>query len=133
VDAQEKYEYWLESAQYDLDTADAMFASGRWFYVVFTCQQAIEKLVKGLYTLFVDDNVPRTHNISKLAQKFDSKLAEPIPEENYVYFDKLLAFYINGRYTSFKQSVSDRIGKHEAKSVLDKTKEVFAWLLTLKP
>jgi hypothetical protein len=27
MDAQEKYGYWLETAQYDLDTADAMFIS----------------------------------------------------------------------------------------------------------
>jgi HEPN domain-containing protein len=69
LDAQEKYGYWLETAQYDLDTADAMFASGRWVYVVFMCQQAIEKLVKGLYVLYVDDNVPKTHNIRILVER----------------------------------------------------------------
>jgi hypothetical protein len=35
---EEKYGYWLTHAQYDLDTAGAMFTSGRWFYVVFMCQ-----------------------------------------------------------------------------------------------
>jgi len=49
---EEKYDYWLELAQYDLDTAAAMFSSGRWFYVIFMCQQAIEKLCKGLYTIY---------------------------------------------------------------------------------
>jgi HEPN domain-containing protein len=49
MDAQEKYDYWLDIAQYDLETASAMFDSGRWLYVVFMCQQAVEKLVKGLY------------------------------------------------------------------------------------
>jgi hypothetical protein len=32
---EEKYAYWLEAAQYDLDSADAMYNGGRWFYVVF--------------------------------------------------------------------------------------------------
>jgi HEPN domain-containing protein len=49
MDDQEKYEYWLETAQYDLDTAKAMFESGRWLYAVFMCQQAVEKLSKALY------------------------------------------------------------------------------------
>ena len=37
MDAQEKYEYWLDSAQYDLDSADTMYNGGRWLYVVFMC------------------------------------------------------------------------------------------------
>ena len=41
---EEKYTYWLELADYDLESANAMFKTGRWFYVVFMCQQAIEKL-----------------------------------------------------------------------------------------
>jgi HEPN domain-containing protein len=45
---EDKYAYWLKLAQYDLDSAGAMYTSGRWFYVAFMCQQAIEKSCKGL-------------------------------------------------------------------------------------
>jgi hypothetical protein len=34
MDAQKKYEYWLDIAQYDLDTAETMLVGGRWLYVV---------------------------------------------------------------------------------------------------
>lgn len=37
---------WAERAQYDLDTADAMFKAGRYLYVLFCCQQAVEKVLK---------------------------------------------------------------------------------------
>jgi len=47
----------------NMETAQAMFETGRWLYVVFMCQQAIEKLCKGLYLLYIDDNVPRIHDI----------------------------------------------------------------------
>jgi hypothetical protein len=30
MDKQEKYAYWLDSAEYDMKTAEAMFDSGRW-------------------------------------------------------------------------------------------------------
>jgi len=63
---EEKFNYWIELAQYDLDTAAAMFSTGRWFYVVFMCQQAIEKYCKGLYTLYIDDSVPKIHNIKTI-------------------------------------------------------------------
>jgi HEPN domain-containing protein len=53
MNSQEKYEYWLDIANYDLETASAMLAGSRWLYVVFMCQQAIEKLVKGLYILYI--------------------------------------------------------------------------------
>jgi len=33
----EKHAEWLKQANYDMDTADAMFSSGRYFYSVFMC------------------------------------------------------------------------------------------------
>ncbi|MBN6204898.1 HEPN domain-containing protein [Ralstonia pickettii] len=47
----EKFEHWRDIAKYDLDTAEAMYQAGRYLYVVFMCQQSIEKLVKGLHVL----------------------------------------------------------------------------------
>jgi HEPN domain-containing protein len=133
MDAQEKYGYWLETAQYDLDTADAMFASGRWIYVVFMCQQAIEKLVKGLYVLYVDDNVPRVHSIVRVISYFADKLPEAVSEEKYRMFETLVSFYIKGRYPSFKQKAGAMLNEQEAKKLLTQTKEVFAWLQTMRP
>ena len=133
MNTQEKYEYWLDIAKYDLDTADAMLTTGRWLYVVFMSQQAIEKLVKGLYTLYVSDEVPKTHNINFLLQKFENQLAQPIAESRYELFEKLRSFYIEGRYADFKQKLSESIEGQEARNVMKETKEAFAWLLTLKP
>jgi len=42
-----KYKYWLDIAEYDLETARAMYISGRYLYVAFMCQQAVEKNSKG--------------------------------------------------------------------------------------
>ncbi len=47
MDTHEKFEYWLDNAKYDLETAEAMLISKRWLYVVFMCQQAIENWLKG--------------------------------------------------------------------------------------
>jgi HEPN domain-containing protein len=89
MDAQEKYEYWLDIAQYDLETADAMFDSGRWLYSVSF--------------------------------------------EKFALFEDLRLFYVNGRYTDFKQKLSESTDKATAADFLNQTKEVFAWLLTQKP
>jgi HEPN domain-containing protein len=128
----EKYEYWLEIAQYDLDTADAMFATGRWLYVVLMCQQAIEKLVKGLFSFYLDGNPPKTHNIVWLANRLSDKFSVPISDDKNELFTALSKYYIGNRYPDFISKLSESVDKPETKRILEKSKEVFAWLQTMK-
>ena len=110
-----------------------MFATGRWFYVVFMCQQAIEKLCKGLYTLYLDDNVPRIHNIKQIFLCFEEKLSVSADEDTYFLFDSLSAHYLMTRYPDFTRQTNRQMTKNEAELLLTKTRGVFSWLLTLKP
>jgi HEPN domain-containing protein len=132
MNAQEKYEYWFDIAQYDLDTAITMRNGGRWLYVVFMCQQAIEKLVKGLYTLYLDDNVPRIHNIRAIMEEFEDRLPSNVSNEKYDFFDTLSSYYLNNRYPDYMSNLSGQIKEAEAEKTLERTKEAFTWLLTLK-
>jgi HEPN domain-containing protein len=133
MDMNEKYDYWLSCAVYDMETAEAMLKSGRWFYVVYTCEQAIEKLVKGLYTLYVDDNVPKVHNITKLVRCFENSLKGPVKPEFIQLFDNLTGLYLSSRYPDFTNNVSSAVDKTIAEGIFEKTKEAFKWLQTLKP
>jgi HEPN domain-containing protein len=130
---QDKFNYWLEVAQYDLQTAEAMLTTGRWLYVAFMCQQSVEKLVKGLYILYLDDNVPRTHSIETIAERFRDKLPSEIPQNYLDLFVTLSSCYFNNRYPEYKDKWSSQIKEPEAKALFSQTQEVFAWLLTLKP
>lgn len=130
--AAEKFDYWKSHAERDLDAAQAMFDTGRWFYVIFCCQQAIEKLVKGLYVLYVDDNVPRVHNIKALVERFEDKLPIAVPETYSKLFKVLTGYYVNSRYPDYISEIGEIVGKEEAGKILERTKEAFAWLLTLK-
>jgi HEPN domain-containing protein len=133
MDAHEKYEYWLDYAQYDLDSADAMYNTGRWLYVAFMCQQAIEKLCKGLYIHYVNDEVPRVHNISNIVARFADKLPEAVTDEQYRLFDRLTAFYMEGRYPEYNNKLITQLDEPIAKTLLAQAKEVFTWLQTMKP
>lgn len=138
MDSEEKYEYWLDVAVYDLECAEVMLKSGRYLYVAFMCQQAVEKLAKGLFILFRGEEPPRIHNIWKLFDRiFDDDQRSNIgtPEElekYYSVFDELLAYYISGRYPSYKDKLSQSITADKASEVLDRTKEVFSWLKSLE-
>jgi HEPN domain-containing protein len=133
MSSQEKFEYWLDIAQYDLQSAETMLNGGRWLYVAFMCQQAVEKLVKGLYLLYLDDNVPRMHTIEIIIERFEDKLPVEIPEETMRLFVRLSRCYLNNRYPEYRDKLSIQIKEQEANELYTQTKEVFAWLLTLKP
>jgi HEPN domain-containing protein len=130
--SEEKYAYWLQLAQYDLDTANTMHSGGRWFYVAFMCQQALEKLCKGLYNFYIDDDVPKVHNIGLIAKKLETALSITFSTEVYSLIDVLSGLYLNNRYPDFKEQSAMKIDKTRASSLLTQTEEAFKWLLTLK-
>ena len=140
MDYQEKYEFWLDISLYDLETAKVMFQSGRYLYVVFMCQQSVEKLIKGLYVLHIGEEPPRTHNIwlvfKKLldnelfANQIDNEMKEKV---NYYkpFLAELFAYYISRRYPSYRNKLSTVVKKEKAQDVLRKTEEAFEWLQSL--
>jgi len=62
-------EYWIDLAQYDLETAKAMNESKRYLYVGFMCHQVVEKSLKAYYSHRPKDAPPYTHNLSMLAER----------------------------------------------------------------
>jgi HEPN domain-containing protein len=70
---------WLERADYDLGTAEAMLGAGRYIYAVFMCQQALEKGLKAAIA-FRGREVPPIHNLRRLAEGA-GLLAEMDPED----------------------------------------------------
>ncbi|MEA4884368.1 MAG: HEPN domain-containing protein [Clostridia bacterium] len=55
--------YWVDIADYDLETAKAMLVTERYLYVGFMCHQTIEKLLKAYYVRTINDTPPYTHNL----------------------------------------------------------------------
>lgn len=139
MDSYEKFKYWENKAIYDLETSKAMLQTGRYTYVVFMAQQAVEKLVKGLYVLYTDREPVRTHNIwtvfkeLMVEEKFKAQsenLSEKV-EKYQMFFSDLLFYYIAERYPDYKQQLSSNVTEIRAKEVLIKAEEVFEWLQSL--
>lgn len=141
MNSREKYEYWLEAAKYDLESARVMLRGGKYMYVAFMSQQAIEKLVKGIYTLYTDNEAPMIHNIWNIFRqlKQEVKLEEHLNMEEFEknlsryknFFVELLTYYISGRYPTFKEKISSGIDMVRAQKVLANTEEAFAWIESL--
>jgi len=121
---EEKVEYWLDIAEYDLETAIAMQNSGRYLYTVFMCQQALEKLLKAIYIQQLGEEAPRTHNLLYLAELLDL----PDYAEHLQTMTKLNTYYLEGRYPAYKQKLSQMLDKKTALALLNDTREIFKWL-----
>ncbi len=71
-------EEWLRQADYDMDTADYMFAGARYFYAVFMCHLSIEKATKGLFRKQLGREPPRVHNLIYLLKQIGCKPPDSI-------------------------------------------------------
>lgn len=141
MDSKEKYDYWLEAAQYDLESARVMMNGGRYMYVAFMSQQAIEKIVKGLYSLYTEKEPPMIHNIWSIFKQLNNEvdMVQHIPIVEYeeklkeykYFFAELLSYDISRRYPSFKEKISSSINYDRAERVLEKIEEVFLWIKSL--
>jgi HEPN domain-containing protein len=118
---------WAERAQYDLDTAAAMFKAGRYLYVLFCCQQAVEKMLKSIIVQRVAELPPRIHQLARLAE-----LAEVVLDEKQADFlRELSAFYIPTRYPEQVVDLALDVKKDKARRVLKQSKEFMQWLRSM--
>jgi len=124
MNTEEKVAYWLDIAQYDLETAKSIQQSGRYVYTVFMCQQAVEKLLKALYLKKYEKEAPRSHSLVYLEGLLNLKLDEPQRE----LLAELTSYYIEGRYPTYKQKTSQLVNEAKANELLKKTLETFIWL-----
>jgi len=84
----------LEQALYDLDTARAMFDSGRYLHVLFCCQQAVEKMLKAIIAESTKGLPPRIHQLMRLAEVAGLEVSG----ERAEFLRELSAYYIQTRY-----------------------------------
>lgn len=124
MEPQKKIEYWLDIAQYDMDTAHSMQEAGRYLYTVYMCQQAVEKMLKTLHVQKLGKEAPYSHNLVYLQSLVDLN-----PDESYLeLMAELTAYYIEGRYPAYKQKLSLLVDRMKAQELLEKTTEIFQWL-----
>lgn len=115
---------WINQADYDLATAQAMLNTKRYLYVAFMCQQAVEKLIKGVIQEKTGRTPPYSHNLSMLL-----KMADISGSDVYLtLLDSLTGYYINSRYPEYKKKLAVKLNKINTETILNETKECFQWL-----
>jgi HEPN domain-containing protein len=117
---------WAERAQYDLDTADAMFKAERYLYVLFCCQQAVEKALKAVIAKKTGELPPRIHNLARLAEVAQIESSR----EDVRFLGELSGYYIQTRYPEEIRTAGATITRELAQAALGKTEETVTWVLS---
>ena len=122
----DKVKYWVDISDYDYDTAEVMYQTGRYLYVGFCCHQAIEKILKAYYTLVKKETAPYTHNLTYLSKKTD--LYEQLSKEQKSFIIHLEPLNIETRYPAYKDELAKKLSKEKCKEILIETKEFREWI-----
>jgi len=128
LDKNEKVQYWLDIADYDIETAKAMLNSGRLLYVGFMCHQTIEKSLKAIIArdCINDEIPPKIHHLQKLAEK--ANLFTKMSEEQKNIIGQLNPLNIEARYPGYKNRIAANLTNDICQNLITETEELLCWI-----
>lgn len=124
--ATDKVAYWIDIANYDIDTAEAMYQTGRWLYVAFMCHQAIEKTLKAYWCGTQVEDPPYTHHHMRLAE--GCGIYDSMDDEQKDFLDTITNYNIEARYPQDKEELARTLTKQTCRNLIDETKQMMRWI-----
>lgn len=124
-----RIEYWLETADYDLKTAESMLKEKRYLYVGFCCHLTVEKLIKAYFWKVKNEEPPFTHNINIILGKLELLDIVPLKHQNLI--DELIPLNIKSRYPDDKERIYKLLNYNKCRSLIKQTKEFRTWIKKL--
>ncbi len=121
-----KVSYWVELAEYDLKTAEAMLNTQRYLYVGFMCHQAIEKLLKAKYIKETQKTPPFTHNLSLLGTQ--ANIYDKMATDQKDLLDNLGPLNIEARYPTDKEKLLKSLTPEKCKNLISETRGLAEWI-----
>lgn len=115
-------------AEYDIETAQAMFDSGRYIYTVFMIHLSIEKAIKGIYAQTLEENPPKTHHLLYLIERIQSMITFEIPENIFAPIREIDKVSIPVRYPENLRELAKDYQRETTLEILTAAKEVLHWL-----
>lgn len=112
---------WVDASRYDLETARAMLKSRRYLYVLFMCQQTLEKLLKAYVTVRTGEFPPRIHNLVRLGELASLELSE----EEKKLLERLSLYYLQSRYPPEIQILARKVSKPMAADHVKQTEALW--------
>lgn len=121
-----KTQYWIDLADYDIETAKAMLETKRYLYVGFMCHQSIEKALKAVITSQSGNIPPKIHNLIKIAEM--ARLFDSMNEQQKQTIFLLNPLNIESRYPSYKDMMLEQLTDTRCNEILSESKELLLWI-----
>jgi len=101
MEVQKQIEYWINTANDDLQTAELLIDNNRIMFGLFLCHLCIEKGIKAHVSRCTNNVPPKVHNLSYLIEKTDLELSD----DQLLFCDTLMYYQLEGRYPEFYPKV----------------------------
>ncbi len=124
MDQREIVDYWDSEAEESLQVAWHLFEKKDYSYALFFAHLAIEKIIKAIFVKNTNQQVPRSHNLLRLAQK---AMIE-ITEDQKRILIRITAFNLESRYPDYKKEFRKKCTLEFTELELQNVTEVFSWL-----
>lgn len=116
--------FWLDSSDDNYQSMLNMFQAGEYMWSLFIGHLAIEKLLKASYIKTAGREVPRTHDLHKLAVLAGLDLTDNRKDA----LQYITLFNIETRYEDFKRDFYRKCTKEFTAENIEKIKELREWL-----
>ncbi len=120
-----QYQFWIDSAQDDLQSAEDMLTIKRYNWALFVGHLALEKLLKAKFVLKFNEHPPKTHNLLMLIEKIELE----INKDEKLFLMMVNKFNIEARYAEYKRDFDKICTKEFAETNFMKIKEIFQCLM----
>ncbi|MEW5693227.1 MAG: HEPN domain-containing protein [Candidatus Hydrogenedentota bacterium] len=122
----EEIEYWLKSAEHDLETAESLFEKERYDWCLFLAHLVLEKILKAFYVRDNSKMPPLLHKLDVLAE--NTKLI--FSKKDLEFLKKVNEFNIQTRYPDKKFTFYKLCNKKFTKEYFERIKRIYQWLLS---
>lgn len=95
-------EYWIDTANNDWITVEAMFSAERYLHCLFWAHLVLEKLAKAMWVKNHEDNIPpKVHNILWLLEESQIEIAP----EYATFLEVFNRFQLSTRYPDYSRKI----------------------------
>ena len=122
----EKFEYWLELCDDDLETAIWLLKGSRLLHCGYFCHQIAEKAFKAAISKNTGEIQPKIHDLPKLAA--NGNLYDKLSKQHLNLLDKLKSMQIEARYPEYKEAISQTLNLVYYKELFDETEDLLCWI-----
>ncbi len=121
INIKKQIEYWINSAESDLETAELLIQNNKFLHGLFFCHLVIEKAIKSKVVKVTESLSPKSHNLLYLIELSNLHISEDYES----FLGILMKYQLSGRYPDYEPYIPD---KTTATVYLEKTREILKWL-----